>query len=137
MGFFTRKKTRRRCRTLASFVQGIDEPLIERMTAFLLEDRLNTIQVTREFLMFVTGAGVVAYVMPTTPTRDDFDVIVLSKSWARISGTYATNTASSGSAVDPSHWDDNEGNPWVSMSDSDGSNFTNNNNNNNNNNNTG
>ena len=146
MAFFRKRKTIRRCRTLATFVNGIDEPMVDRMARFLLEDKRNTVQVTREYLMFVTAMGVISYTVPITPARDDYEAIAISSSWAKVAGPYgrADGGGDVGTTTDAgsSTYDDRDGDDgapsfgsWTSFGDSDGSDFTNNNNNNNNNNN--
>ena len=147
MALFKKKRTIKRCRTLSKYVQGIDDAMVDRMSNFLLEDRNNTIQVTREYLMFVTAAGVVAYSMAIVPLRDDFNAVVMSSSWARVQAPYnATGDGGSSTTSDTGNGgvfghddrDDDEsgdGGAWTEFSNSDGDNFTNNNNNNNNNNN--
>ncbi len=128
MALFKKKRTIKRCRTLAKYVRGIDNVMVEHMSRFLLENRNNTIQVTREYLMFVTAAGVVATSVAITPLRDDFSVIVISSSWARVQTPYgATGDIGSSTITDT----DDE--TWSEFSDSNGDSFTNNNNNNNNN----
>ena len=145
MALFKKRKTIKRCKTLSKYVQGIDDAMVDRMSNFLLEDKNNTIQVTREYLMFVTAAGVVASSMAIVPLRDDFNAVVMSSSWARVQAPYQS-TGDCGSSMDStsagtSVHDDNEedadsaGGSWSEFSDSDGDSFTNNNNNNNNNNN--
>ena len=148
MALFKKKRTIKRCKTLARYVRGIDGTMVEHMSRFLLENRNNTIQVTREYLMFVTAAGVVASSIAITPLRDDFNAIVVSSSWARVQAPYhATGDVSSSTTADTgsggSSWvgggsDDTareDGGTWSEFSDSDGDSFTNNNNNNKNNNN--
>lgn len=138
MAFFKRKKTIRRCRTLATFVNGIDEAMVDRMASYLLEDKRNTVQATREYLMFVNAMGVIVYTVPITPARDDFEAIAISSSWARVAGPYGQTKDSSGDGgptIDgtPSSESSDDFGSWASFGDSDGSDFTNNNNNNNNN----
>lgn len=136
--FFRKRKTLRRCRTLSSYAHEIDGAFVDRMAAFLLEDKRNTIHLSREYLMFVTAAGAIVYTMPITPARDDFNAVVISSSWARVQGPYqGVDNGGVGSNIydgdDRDH--DGDGGVWSDFSDSDGSSFTNNNNNNNNNNN--
>lgn len=153
MGLFKKRKTLRRCRTLRSYVGGIDEGMVDDMARFLLEDKRNTVQATREYLMFVSAAGVIVSAVPVTPLRDDFEAIAISSSWARIASPagrqrddgFVGTTSDAGSASSFDRDDRSEedlangvetfdSSSWTSFSDSDGSSFTNNNNNNNNNN---
>lgn len=143
MAFFKKRRTIRRCKTLASYVGGIDDELVQRMADYLLQDPRNTVQATREYLMFVSAAGTIVASKPITPLRDDFAAIAISSSWARVRNLYGQmpDNGSVGTTMydtdhaypfDQNRSDDEGG--WDSFSDSDGSSFTNNNNNNNNNN---
>ena len=129
MALFKKKRTIKRCKTLAKYVRGIDGVMVEHMSRFLLENRNNTIQVTREYLMFVTAAGVVATSVAITPLRDDFSAIVISSSWARVQTSYGATGDIGSSTIT-----DTDDDTWSEFSDSNGDSFTNNNNNNNNNN---
>ena len=131
--FFRKRKTLRRCRTLSSYAHEIDGAFVDRMAAFLLEDKRNTIHLSREYLMFVTAAGTIVYTMPITPARDDFNAVVISSSWARVQGPYqSVDNGSVGSNIyDGDDCDQDDVGVWSDFSDSDGSSFTNNNNNNN------
>lgn len=147
MTFFKKRRTIRRCKTLASYVGGIDDELVQRMADYLLQDPRNTVQATREYLMFVSAAGTIAASKPITPLRDDFVAIAISSSWARVRNPYG-QTSDNGSVgttmydtdhtypfdQDRNDHDGDDESGWDSFSDSDGSSFTNNNNNNNNNN---
>ena len=130
MALFKKKRTIKRCKTLAKYVRGIDGVMVEHMSRFLLENRNNTIQVTREYLMFVTAAGVVVTSVAITPLRDDFSAIVISSSWARVQTPYSATGDIGSSTIT-----DTDDETWSEFSDSNGDSFTNNNNNNNNNNN--
>ena len=157
MFFNKKKKIIRRCKTMGSYVSGIDGTMISYMSDFLMRDKGNTIQATRNYLMFVGATGAILSTVPITPLRDDFNAIAISSQWAKIqhpyspaSDIYMNNGSSSTDNgfrdLDENDQDgingngsDNGGNDggWSSFSDSDGSSFTNNNNNHNNNNNNG
>lgn len=88
MTFFKKRRTIRRCKTLASYVGGIDDELVQRMADYLLQNPRNTVQATREYLMFVSAAGTIVASKPITPLRDDFAAIAISSSWARVRNPY-------------------------------------------------
>lgn len=144
MALFRKRKTVRRCRTLAAYVNGIDDRTIEKMASFLLEDKRNTVQATRSYLMFVNAIGVIVLTMPVSPARDDFEAIAISSSWAKVARPYSasrdndsvgsTSDSGSGSFGDDPEDATLDAESWTTFGDSDGSSFTNNNNNNNNNN---
>ena len=141
MALFKKKRTIRRCRTMAKYVSGIDDAMVERMMDFLLQDKHNTVQASREYLMFVDAAGAMVFAQAIVPLREDFNAIAISSSWARVQAPYSsTGDAGSTTSDFSTHHDDEDkdegdGGAWSEFSDSDGSDFTNNNNNNNNNNN--
>lgn len=125
MALFRKRRTIKRCRALRAYVQGIGEAQVKQMSEFLLADKRNTIVVNRQFIMFVTAAGAVAFSAPILPTGRAFDTITLSSSWAKLMGTANDGTYSGTSDSGGGSFDDYDDDADV---------YTNNNNNNNNNN---
>ena len=113
MAFFRRRRTLKRCQTLKRYMSNLDDMRIQQMTEFLMQDKCNTVCLSKEFLTFVSASGAVALAIPAVIADEDFDTITLSSSWARVAGSTKNDGTFSGS---------------------DGGSYTNNNNNNNNNN---
>ena len=127
--FFKKKRTYRRCRTLQSYVQGLDDASCDRLAEFLLSDKRNRVNVNRQFLTLTNAAGATVSAIPIVPIAT-YEAMVLSSSCTRIAGANSTYNP----LLDGGGGYDYNSDSWTTYSDSDGSSFTNNNNNNNNNN---